>query len=62
MTAVGIDTHKASLAACAVDALGTLLAEHTFANDPAGHAALAAWIREVAPAATIGIEGNAAAR
>ncbi len=42
MTAIGIDTHKATLAACAVDALGTPLEERTFANDPAGHRALAA--------------------
>jgi Transposase and inactivated derivatives len=59
MTAVGIDTHKASLAACAVDALGAPLAERTFANDPAGHAALATWIEDVAPGAVIGIEGSA---
>ena len=58
MTAVGIDTHKASLAACAVDALGTPLAEQTFANDPVGHDELAAWIRVVAPDARIGIEGS----
>jgi transposase len=58
MTAVGIDTHKGSLAACALDELGALLAERTFANDPAGHAELAAWIGVVAPAATIGIEGS----
>jgi transposase len=59
MTAVGIDTHKASLAACAVDELGAPLAERTFPNDPAGHGALAEWIRTVAPDAVIGIEGSA---
>jgi transposase len=58
MTAVGIDTHKASLAACAIDALGAPLAERTFANDPAGHDELATWLRTVAPDATIGIEGS----
>jgi transposase len=59
MTAVGIDTHKASLAACAVDELGAPFAERTFDNDPAGHAARADWIRATAPNAIVGIEGSA---
>jgi transposase len=58
MQAIGIDTHKDSLAACAVDELGAALAETEFANDPAGHAALAAWAQTVAPGATIGVEGS----
>ena len=58
MTAVGIDTHKDSLAACVVDELGAPLAERTFANDPAAHEALWAWIRAAAPEALIGIEGS----
>ena len=58
MSAIGIDTHKASLAACVVDELGAPLAELTFANDPAGHLALKAWVLAVAPDATIGIEGS----
>src|SRR2546426_176447 len=48
MDAIGIDTHKDSLAACAIDALGTVRAEAAFANDPAGHAALGAWAARVA--------------
>ena len=36
MTAIGIDTHKATLAACAIDGLGLALDERTFRNDPAG--------------------------
>jgi transposase len=59
MTAVGIDTHKASLAACAVNELGAPLAERTFVNNPAGHAALGDWLRSVAPDAVVGIEGSA---
>ena len=35
MTAIGIDTYKATLAACAVDELGQPLDEREFANDPA---------------------------
>ena len=41
MRVVGIDTHKATLAACAIDDVGQVLAEATFPNDPAGFAALA---------------------
>lgn len=58
MSAIGIDTHKATLAACAVDDLGAILGEASFANDPAGHAALGAWAAEVAPGATLGVEGS----
>ncbi len=58
MTAIGIDTHKATLAACAVDALGAPLDERTFPNDPAGQRALAAWARAVAPDAVVGLEGS----
>jgi transposase len=58
MTAIGIDTHKATLAACAIDELGRAIGEATFANDPAGHGAFIAWARSIAPDATIGIEGS----
>ena len=37
---------------------GAVLDEATFANDPAGHAALDAWARRVAPGATLGFEGS----
>ena len=59
MNAIGIDTHKTTLAACAVDELGAPLAEQTFANDPGGHRALLVWAAEVAPDAMIGVEGSA---
>jgi transposase len=59
MSAIGIDSHKASLAACAVDALGAPVDERTFSNDPAGHRDLAAWARRVAPDAIVGVEGSA---
>jgi transposase len=58
MAAIGIDTHKATLAACAIDELGKPLAEATFANDPGGHVAFIAWARSTAPGATIGVEGS----
>ena len=58
MHAIGIDTHKDSLAACLVDELGTPLDERTFGNDPGGHRALFAWVA-AGPEATVGIEGSA---
>ena len=58
MTAIGIDTHKDSLAACAVDGLGAVLGEASFRNDPAGHAELAAWADRVAPGVILGFEGS----
>jgi transposase len=58
MSAIGIDTHKATLVACAIDELGAAIDETQFRNDPAGHAELAAWAGRVAPGATIGIEGS----
>jgi transposase len=59
MIAIGIDTHKATLAACALDEIGQPLGERTFPNDPAGHRALLAWADEVLPEARIGLEGSA---
>lgn len=59
MRAIGIDTHKATLAACAIDELGGVIAEATFANDPAGHTSFVDWARSIAAEATIGIEGSA---
>jgi transposase len=59
MSAIGIDTHKATLVACAVDERGAAVAEANFDNDPAGHRALAAWCSAVAAGARIGVEGSA---
>ena len=59
MSAIGIDTHKDTLAACVVDVLGTPRAERTFDNDPAGHRALLAWVQASDPNAVIGVEGSA---
>ena len=58
MAAIGVDTHKATLAACAIDALGKPIAEATFTNDPGGHVDFIAWARLTAPTATVGIEGS----
>jgi transposase len=59
VTVIGIDTHTASLAACAVDPRGAVLAEMTFPNTRAGHAGLAAWAADLDATARIGIEGSA---
>ena len=58
MTAIGIDTHKDTLAACRVDASGMAVAERIFANDRSGHTALLAWIGTGSPV-SVGIEGSA---
>lgn len=59
MAAIGVDTHKDSLAACAVDDLGVVLDEREFRNDRRAHAELARWADRVAPGARIGVEGSA---
>jgi transposase len=59
MTAIGIDTHKRTLSACALDDVGGILGERSFACDAEGFAALAVWARETAPAARVGVEGSA---
>jgi transposase len=56
--AIGIDTHKGSLAAAAVDPLGRALDVRQFTNDPAGHRLLVRWVREQAQPRRIGIEGS----
>ena len=59
MAAIGIDTHKATLAACHVDELGTAVSEGTFDNNPAGHRALLDWAASAGRDTVIGIEGSA---
>lgn len=58
MRVVGIDTHKATLAACLIDDVGLVVAEATFPNAPTGFAALLAWLRDLG-AQRIGLEGSA---
>ena len=58
MPIVGIDTHKATLAACAIDGAGVVLGERTFANEPAGFTALTAWLTGLG-VERIGLEGSA---
>jgi transposase len=65
--AIGVDSHKSTLAAAAVDELGRLLDARQFTNEERGHEALRDWITDHGAARTIGIEcsatfGAAAAR
>jgi transposase len=57
--AIGIDSHKSSLAAAAVDELGRLVSECQFENNPQGHAALLKWSSATARTRRIGIECSA---
>jgi transposase len=59
MRVAGIDTHKATLAACLIDDVGLAVAEATFPNDPEGFRALLGWIRDFGPIDRIGLEGSA---
>ena len=43
VVAIGVDTHKASLAACAIDELGRAISERTFSNNPKGHEEFVRW-------------------
>jgi transposase len=58
MRVVGVDTHKATLAACAIDDIGQVVDERTFPNDPTGFEAILGWVRDV-DARRIGLEGSA---
>jgi transposase len=59
MRVIGIDTHKQTLAACAIDDVGQVLAERTFPNEPAGFEALLRWLGGLGGIARIGLEGSA---
>ena len=56
--AIGVDAHKGTLAAAAVDTIGRVLGEAQFANDAAGHKRFVAWARSQPGARRIGIEGS----
>jgi len=58
MRVVGVDTHKATLAACCVDEVGAAVAERIFGNDPGGFGELLAWLTEHA-VERVGLEGSA---
>lgn len=58
MVAIGVDTHKANLAACAIDDRGRSLAQRSFANSVGGHRAFERWLGALPRPRRIGIEGS----
>lgn len=58
MITLGIDTHKGTLAASAIDDTGREVGRRTFANSARGHRALVAWAEAMGPERRFGIEGS----
>lgn len=54
----GVDTHKETHTAAAIDATGRLLGRQTFVASAAGYEALEAWLRAFGTIDRIGIEGT----
>jgi transposase len=55
--AIGVDSHKSSLAAAALDGLGRVEGVKEFSNDGRGHDALLRWAKAQGELRVIGIEG-----
>jgi transposase len=58
MATIGVDAHKSSLAASAIDEHGREIAAITVDNDPAGHRAFRRWAGGLAGEMRVGIEGG----
>lgn len=56
--AIGVDSHKETLAAAAVDGVGRMIDGAEFRNDAKGHKQFLAWVRGQAVERRIGIEGS----
>lgn len=56
--AIGVDSHKSTLAVAVLDELGQLIASREFSNDDHGHGALIQWIDTHGTKRVIGIEGT----
>jgi transposase len=54
----GVDTHKDTHTAAALDASGRLLGHREFAATPAGYAAVLAWLGTLGQLVRVGIEGT----
>lgn len=54
----GVDTHKDTHTAAALDAAGRLLGIQTFPASPAGYAELLGWLRDFGEVDRVGIEGT----
>ena len=55
--AIGVDSHKSSLAAAALDELGRVVGAGEFSNDLPGHQSLLRWASTPGEGRVIGIEG-----
>lgn len=56
--AIGVDSHKSSLAVGALDDVGRVVGTREFANDERGHETLLDWIKSYGGDRVIGIEGS----
>jgi transposase len=56
--AIGVDSHKGSLAAAVVDELGRVIEATEFPNHPKGHDAFQDWVGAQAKERRIGVEGS----
>ena len=54
----GVDTHRDTHTAAAVDAAGAMLGARQFPATAAGYAALLAWLRSLGCLVRVGIEGT----
>ena len=54
----GVDTHKDTHTAAALDATGRLLGHRQFPTTPTGYAALLGWLRSFGSLVVVGIEGT----
>lgn len=58
MMVIGVDAHKSTLAASAVDGLGREIAALTVSNEALGHEAFESWLMRLGPERRVGIEGG----
>jgi transposase len=56
--AIGVDSHKSSLAVAVLDEIGRPVGVREFSNDNQGHGSLLEWIDKQGPDRVIGIEGS----
>lgn len=56
--AIGVDSHKGSLAGAAVDEVGKVIEAREFPNHPRGHDAFLDWVRALGQDRRIGVEGS----
>ncbi|WP_229689998.1 IS110 family RNA-guided transposase, partial [Microbispora bryophytorum] len=54
----GVDTHQDTHTAAVIDPIGRVLGTEQFPADPAGYAALLAWMRSFGPLQRVGVEGT----